>query len=73
MIMSIQVVYCKPTSSIYISPTTSKFTPYWEINDKVGEVDHKDRTNTQVGSEREMCLWAISISVLVIKCPTHIN
>jgi hypothetical protein len=24
-------------------------------------------------SEREMCLWAISISVLVIRCPTHID
>jgi hypothetical protein len=21
--------------------------------------------------EREMCLWAISISILVIRCPTH--
>jgi hypothetical protein len=24
-------------------------------------------------SEREMCPWAISISVLVIRCPTHID
>jgi hypothetical protein len=23
-------------------------------------------------SEREMCSWAISINVLVIRCPTHI-
>jgi hypothetical protein len=23
--------------------------------------------------EREMCPWAISISILVIRCPTHIN
>jgi hypothetical protein len=22
-------------------------------------------------SEREMCPWAISISILVIRCPTH--
>jgi hypothetical protein len=21
--------------------------------------------------EREMCTWAISISILVIRCPTH--
>jgi hypothetical protein len=28
--------------------------------------------NHQKGEiEREMCLWAISISVLVIKCPTQ--
>jgi hypothetical protein len=24
-------------------------------------------------AEREMCPWAISISVLVIRCPTHID
>jgi hypothetical protein len=24
------------------------------------------------GGEREMCPWAISINVLVIRCPTHI-
>jgi hypothetical protein len=23
--------------------------------------------------EREMCPWAISISILVIRCPTHIE
>jgi hypothetical protein len=23
--------------------------------------------------EREMCPWAISISILVIRCPTHID
>jgi hypothetical protein len=22
--------------------------------------------------EREMCIWAISINVLVIRCPTHV-
>jgi hypothetical protein len=26
----------------------------------------------QGGHEREMCPWAISINVLVIRCPTHI-
>jgi DNA-directed RNA polymerase beta' subunit len=26
-----------------------------------------------VTSEREMCPWAISISILVIRCPTHIE
>jgi hypothetical protein len=25
-----------------------------------------------VGTERERCPWAISIIVLVIRCPTHI-
>jgi hypothetical protein len=26
-----------------------------------------------VGVEREICPWAISISILVIRCPTHLN
>jgi hypothetical protein len=29
--------------------------------------------NIMFGCEREMCHWAISISILVIRCPTHIN
>jgi hypothetical protein len=33
----------------------------------------RERRKVKCKGEREMCPWAISISVLVIRCPTHID
>jgi hypothetical protein len=35
--------------------------------------ENQSRELREGESKREMCPWAISISILVIRCPTHIN
>jgi hypothetical protein len=45
-------------------------TRYWWKGMKKEIAQYVARCGT---CEREMCPWAISISILVIRCPTHIE
>jgi hypothetical protein len=55
-----------------ISPLAPSIPPLLEGVTVQPELKRKRSNGETLGAEREMCPWAISISILVIRCPTRL-